>query len=107
MKIRAAISTPCFEYWLLLHFTFTNKPFQGTPGGPSACQQVIRELETYIEDYRKADGGIYGRCREQLPTAIQNAKRNPRSGRSSSTDVWKLVERLQELRAMRRKRPPD
>ena len=52
-KIRAAISTPCFEYSLLLHFTFTDKPFQGTPGGLSACQQVIRELETYIEGYRK------------------------------------------------------
>ena len=83
---------------------------QGSPfraGGPSACQQVIREFETYIEGYRKAGGGIYGRCREQLPTAIQNAKRNRRSGRSSSTDVWKLVERLQELRALRRKRLPD
>ena len=106
-EVRAAISTPCFEYWLLLHFTFTDKPFQGTPGGPSACQQVIRALETYIEGYRKAGGGTYGRCREQLPTAIQNAKRSRRSGRSSSTDVWKLVERLQELRTLRRNRLPD
>ena len=106
-EVRAAISTPCFEYWLVLHFTFTNKPFRGTPGGLSACQQVIRALETYIEGYRKAGGGTYGRCREQLPTAIQNAKRSRRSGRSSSTDVWKLVERLQELRTLRRNRLPD
>ena len=106
-KIRAAISTPCFEYWLLLHFTLTNKPFQGTPGGPSACEQVIREVGTYLEGYRKADAGTYGRCRELLPTAIQNAKRNRRSGGSSSTNVWELVERLQELRTMRRKRFPD
>ena len=25
-EIRAAISTPCFEYWLLLHFEFTIFP---------------------------------------------------------------------------------
>ena len=106
-KIRAAISTLCFEYWLLLHFTLMNKPFQGTPGGPSACEQVIREVGTYLDGYRKADAGTYGRCRELLPTAIQNAKRNRRSGGSSSTNVWELVERLQELRTMRRKRFPD
>ena len=106
-RIRAAISIPCFEYWLLLHFRLTNKPFQGTPGGPSACEQVIREVETYLEGYRKADAGTYGRCRELLPTAIQNAKRNRRSKGSSSTNVWELVERLQELRTMRRKRLPD
>ena len=104
-EVRAAISTPCFEYWLLLHFTFTDRPFQGTPGGPSACQQVIRALETYLKGYRESDASTYERCRELLPTAIQNSKRGGRSEGSPSTNVGKLVERLQELEEMRRQRP--
>ena len=105
-KIRAAISTPCFEYWLLLHFRYTNWPFQGTPGGPSACEQVIRELEKHLEGYRKADARTYDRCRERISTAIRNAKRVRRlaeASGASSTDVWKLVSRLQRLGATKRK----
>lgn len=97
-KIRVAISIPCFEYWLLLHFRFTNRPFHGTPGGPSACEQVIRELETHLEGYRKADARTYDRCRERTSTAIRNAKRAQRSVGASSSSVWKLVERLRRLR---------
>lgn len=105
-KIRAAISTPCFEYWLLLHFRYTNRPFHGIPGGPSACEQVIRELETHLEGYRKADARTYDRCRERISTAIRNAKRVQRlaeASGASSTDVWKLVSRLQRLRMTKRK----
>ena len=106
-KVRAAISTPCFEYWLLLHFRYTSRPFHGTPGGPSACEQVIRELETHLGGYRKADAGTYDRCRNRISTAIRNAKRvrglEGASG-APSTDVWKLVRRLQRLGTMKRKR---
>ena len=102
-EIRAAISVPCFEYWLLLHFRFTTRPFRGVPGGPSACEQVIRELETHLDGYQKADVANYDRCRERLPAAIQNAKRGRQPERLPSTSVWKLVERLQELDGMRRR----
>lgn len=108
-KIRATISTPCFEYWLLLHFSSTNRPFHGTPGGPSACEQVIRELERYLEGYRKADARTYDRCRERIFTAIRNAKSVQRlvgASGASSTDVWKLVSRLQRLRTTMRKPAP-
>ena len=104
VTVRAAISIPCFEYWLLLHFRYTNRPFQGTLGGPSACEQVIRELEDHLVGYRKADASTYERCRALLPNAIRNAKRAGRS-KSSSTNVWKLVERLREVEEMRRQRP--
>ena len=110
VKVRAAISTPCFEYWLLLHFGYTNRPFQGTPGGLSACEQVIRELETHLEGYRKADARTYDRCRNHISTAIRNAKcvrRLEGASGAPSTDVWKLVRRLQRLRTMKRKSVSD
>ena len=100
-RIRAAISIPCFEYWLLLHFEFTNRPFHGMPGGLSACEQVIRELETHLEGYRKADAGTYERCRALLPVAMDHAKRGEQSEGASSTNVWELIERLQKLEEIR------
>ncbi|MDD9981039.1 MAG: RloB family protein [Gammaproteobacteria bacterium] len=102
--ISAAISVPCFEYWLLLHFTYTDKPFHGTPGGPSACKQVIRELGTHLHGYQKADPGTYDRCREHTSIAIWNAKRSQRPMGASSTNVWELIEKLQELGTTKRKR---
>lgn len=104
-KVRAAISIPCFEYWLLLHFTFTTKSFRGVPGGPSACEQVIRDLDSHLDHYRKADPATYDRCRDRLSTAIRHAKHGSQSERSSSTRVWELVERLQELDEMKRQTP--
>ena len=101
-EVRAAISTPCFEYWLLLHFEFTNRPFQGMSGGPSACELVTRALATHLEGYRKADARTYERCRALLPVAIDNAKRGGQSEGASSTNVWELVEKLQEVEKIRR-----
>lgn len=88
---------------MLLHFTFTTKPFRGIPGGPSACERVIRELETHLKGYKKADPATYDRCSEHLSTAIRNAMRVGGPGKLPSTEVWELVERLQEMDEVRRR----
>jgi len=31
-KVEMIVSIPCFEYWLLLHFEFTDQPFQAVFG---------------------------------------------------------------------------
>ena len=96
-RVHVAVSKPCFEYWLLLHFEFTTKPFEGIPGW-SACSQVTRELKRHLPDYRKNDPALLGRIADRIPTAISNAKRVSDSGASSFTDLWKLIERLERLR---------
>lgn len=96
-RIKTVISVPCFEYWLLLHFTFTAKPYRGT-GDLSACKQVMRELKKYIPDYGKADPSTYDHCRDRLDTAIEHGRRVPvTAGDTSATDVGKLIERLKRL----------
>lgn len=90
------LSDPCFEYWLLLHFRMTNRPFQGSRSGPSACDQVITELRQHLPGYRKNDYRVFGQCAECLDDAIQNAesiRRNLSFG-SPHTDVGLLVSRL-------------
>ena len=95
--IHVAVSRPCFEFWLLLHFEFTTRPFGGVPG-QSACAQVTRELRRHLPDYQKNDAGVFERIADRIPTAVTNAKRVSDAGASSFTDVWKLIERLERLR---------
>ena len=96
-RIDAAMSVACFEYWLLLHFTFTNKPYRGT-GDLSACKQVRRELSRHIANYDKTDSSTYRRFRDRLDTAIEHGRLVPVTQQAASaTDVEKLIERLKRL----------
>ena len=51
-------SVPCFEVWLLLHFSDSSAPFHPT-GSRSCCEQVIEKLKVCagFADYKK--GGVY------------------------------------------------
>ncbi len=51
-------STPSFEYWLLLHFTPTTRPFSRTEN-KSPADNVIDELRSFIPDYKKNQRGFY------------------------------------------------
>lgn len=91
------LSTPCFEYWLLLHFKDTTKSYRGLHRR-SACAQVIEELKSDLRDYRKNDSRLFKELEERMPVAIERAKRSREEG-ASSTEVWRLVERLLALAA--------
>ena len=99
--MHAITSVPCFEFWLLLHFTYTTKGFDAGHG--SICANVISDLKTYIYSYGKGDTTIYQSTRDHLSTAISNAKKVERHCRRSgtdtpSTDIYKLVEYLHQLK---------
>lgn len=53
-KITVIASYPCFEFWLLLHYSYTRAPF-ARAGALSAADKVIQELMTKpgMEDYAK------------------------------------------------------
>jgi len=47
-EIKIAYTTPCFEYFVLLHFKKTTKPFD-------KCDHVISQIKRdYLDDYEKA-----------------------------------------------------
>ena len=56
-KIFAIPSVPCFEFWLLLHFTYTTRLFDA-PAGDSICFRVVEELKKYLPAYQKGDQDI-------------------------------------------------
>ncbi len=91
----AITSVPCFEYWFLLHFEYTTKPF-------SSALAVISELKRYIPSYTKNNSGVFKTLKEKMPTAIRNAVKvnayvSKISTDNPSTKVVDLVKYLLEL----------
>lgn len=98
----AVPSVPCFEYWLLLHFTYSAKPYKSLPGNSSG-NQVLTELKQYITDYSKGKRTIFSDLVNQLDQADGYAEQvlqaNQRNGSENpSTHVHKLIRTLQELK---------
>lgn len=65
-QVYLAVSNPSIEYWFLLHFENTNRPFQN-------ADQLCDALRRYIPEYNKSKP-VYLWIREQLETALARAK---------------------------------
>ena len=99
-------SVPCFEYWLLLHFTYTTAPFMPT-GTTSAGAAVLKHLLTYWPTYNKAAHGTFTHTlqlkNDDLSSAKANAKRSLNQSKqhqnnNPSTQVHELVDYLQNIK---------
>lgn len=101
-------SIPAFEYWFLLHFTPSTKPYSPL-GTKSVGNQVIDDLKIYLPAYKKTQKGIYKYSMEHdlLAGAKAHSKRilelSKKTGDiNPSTNVHELVEYLEELNKKRR-----
>jgi hypothetical protein len=90
-KVFVAVSTPSFEYWYLLHFENTDRPFDNT-------DEVIHSLKKHLPDYDKKD--IYDEIADRTEVAIQRADRVWKNKierfQNPSTSVHKLVSTIIE-----------
>ena len=67
-NINIAFSSISFEFWFLLHYAYTTRPF-------SKADNLIRHLRSrYMADYDKADDN-YSKLKDLTPDAIQHAER--------------------------------
>lgn len=102
-ELHAIVSNPCFEYWILLHFTYTTKLF-GTSGDSPCLDLIKNDLRTYLPDYEKGDKTIMlPIIRAGLDIAVANAKRANETARRNGTDtpttkMDELVEYLKDLK---------
>lgn len=99
----AIVSTPCFEYWLLLHFKYTRRSFH-TTGDKSICDSVIGELRKIplFAKYSKGDKQVFGKVKDLTATAIRNAEKaekdaNKTGEANPSTNIYTLVSQLMKL----------
>lgn len=103
IPIYAINSVPCFEYWLLLHFEDTTRPYKGNKKGTSSAEQVISNLKQYIKNYKKGDGDIYEKTKPNQAIAIKRAKKNLKLQQNNNTDnpstnFFELIEYLINLK---------
>ncbi len=93
--IEIIISTPCFELWYRLHYSYTSKVYFSN-------KELINDLKSYIPNYEK-NMNIYNVIEDKTNIAIENSKKlereQLRGGREVSsincnpyTSVYKPVE---------------
>ena len=95
-------SVPSFEYWLLLHFVYTDRPYQNLPNN-SAANQVLTDLKAHIPNYKKGSDNIFEMLFDQLPNAKSSAKAILATAQRNDTDnpstnMFELVEFLQKIK---------
>jgi hypothetical protein len=101
--IKAVVSTPCFEYWLLLHFIKTTKDYYRGPG--PVCKRVISDLKKQqgMANYEKGSNDVFDLTVSRLNQAIKNSKeiladRKTAGTDNPSTNAHELIEYLQNLK---------
>lgn len=93
-NFEAIISNPCFEFWILLHFTYTTANFH-TDNKNSPCDKLINNyLKTHIKDYSK-DYNFTSIIKDKLNTAIKNAQKANKEAESNDyTSSYTLMDKL-------------
>ena len=102
----AITSVPCFEYWLLLHFIYTTKPYSPLPG-KSVGTQVLSALRQYMPDYQKGQKAVFSELIDQLNLATNNARRALQVAERCGTDnptthVHELVDFMRTIKKQKR-----
>lgn len=97
-KLKIAFSIPCFEFWYLLHFRYTEGEFK-------ECDEVVHELKKYIPDYDKTKAPL-DKLIPLLDDAIKNAAALRKALKTSgakgpATEADLLVEELRNVKPIR------
>ncbi|MEM9243879.1 MAG: RloB family protein [Pseudomonadota bacterium] len=94
-RIIDSSSSPCFEFWLLLHFKNTSKSL--------SSKEILKELKKQIKNYIKQKSSYkklyFDQLRDKTDTAINNAK-NIKETNCSYTNVYLIARDLLKLSKM-------
>lgn len=90
-------SIPCFEYWLLLHFTYTTAPLPRY-----SDVEPLLKAQPGFESYGKGSTNVYELTKAKLPQALSNADRSNAVAEEAQTDnpttkIPIIVRALQEI----------
>lgn len=91
-RVRVAVSNPCFELWVLLHFADQR--------GFVTVQDACARLRTHLNGYEKhidcalLVGKYADALRRAQDLAVMHENNGSPVGANPSTDVWRLTEAL-------------
>lgn len=96
------VSSPCFEFWLILHHLPHQKSFRAT-STKSIGQVVESALRKLDKAYQKGKPGVWGRYRSKVDSALVNSKAIHKVAKSTgnlnpSTEIHVVVESLLALK---------
>ncbi|HEV3360609.1 MAG TPA: RloB family protein [Pseudonocardiaceae bacterium] len=90
-NISLAVSNPCFETWLLLHFTNQTAPL-------TCYMEAARVLRGFVPDYCKSRLD-FGRYADGLDAAVERARKLAEPGRehlaNPASGVWALIRKFE------------
>ncbi|MFC3867483.1 RloB family protein [Helicobacter equorum] len=101
-NFEAIVSNPCFEFWILLHFTYTTANFH-TDNKNSPCDKLISNyLKTHIKDYSKSYKSFAQLIEDKFNQAIENAIKANKEAEDNNytspyTFMYKLASKFKEL----------
>jgi hypothetical protein len=104
-KLEVCVSYPCFEFWLLLHFKYTRRPYVAA-GGRSAADRLVADLRKFpgMEAYDKGQSeGIFAQllgekfnmARERAPRALKDALESGEM--NPSTKLFEVLEQMEKM----------
>ena len=101
-RLNAVTSIPCFEVWVLLHFTYTTRSFMDS-GGKSACGNVFKAIQEHFPGYTKGHGMLFDVLAPNLEKAMTHAKRlqknnDDTNSNNPSTELHEFIYYLQKLK---------
>lgn len=99
---KCAWSVPCFEFWFLLHFEYTDRPFRGS-GGKTGAATVCTKLSEYIDGYKKGKTDVFSVTWDNVECALRRSRRRKDDAesvaeRNPSSTVHDLVDYLRKLK---------
>lgn len=103
-KVVIIASYPCYEYWLLLHFQKTRKPYASV-GNHSSCDLLAKDLRKKegMNNYDKGTSvNLFDELIKKLPDARKRAEEVLSDAvkdneLSPSTRLHELIERFEQL----------
>lgn len=102
IPIYGITSVPCFEYWILLHFVDSARPYNRA-GKKSPGDLLLSEIKNYIKDYHKGHKDIFNVTKHKLKIALDCAKKiyaqQEENGTDNpSTNMYELIEYLENIK---------
>ncbi len=94
-QVQVLASCPSIEYWLLLHFEYSARPFR-------TAAEVVRVLLGHLPDYRKNDREIFRKAAAGINRACQRveqlkAELKANGASAPDTDMHLLVEQFRRM----------
>jgi RloB-like protein len=96
ITVNVVCSDPCIEFWLLLHFEYSSRPYRN-------AAEVTADLKRHLTNYSKSDPQLFRHVEAGIDRAVANVKRLRRElaasgAQSPGSDIDQLIGQLLRMR---------